>query len=166
MKTRPYIPSLLVALGSLCAIAQQDSSTIAPVNTTVVVLGSTSPISLGESSRDVVSLDTQEYPLSYQNIEDHLRTDSTVDIQQRAAAGVMSDISIRGASFEQSLVLLNGLRMDSAETSHFNLDLPVPLVALGSINVLHGAASTLYGSDAIGGVVDFITWKPEFSTLH
>ena len=38
----------------------------------------------------------------------------------------MSDISVRGASFEQTLVLLNGLRMNNAETSHFNLDLPVP----------------------------------------
>jgi iron complex outermembrane receptor protein len=113
-----------------------------------------------------VALDTQQHPLAFQNIEDYLRTDASVDIQQRAPAGVMSDISVRGASFEQTLVLLNGLRMDSAETSHFNLDLPVPLAAVGSINVLHGAGSTLYGSDAIGGVVDFMTWKPEASTLR
>jgi iron complex outermembrane receptor protein len=56
--------------------------------------------------------------------------------------------------------------MDSAETAHFNLDLPVPLAALGGIDILHGAGSTLYGSDAIGGVVDFVTASPEATSLE
>jgi vitamin B12 transporter len=157
---------VLSAMGSQIAIAQQSSPTVAPVSTTVTVLGSVAPISLGESARTVIVLDTQQHALGFESIQDYLRTDASVDIQQRAPAGVMSDISVRGASFEQTLVLLNGLRMDSAETSHFNLDLPVPLAALGSIDVLHGAGSTLYGSDAIGGVVDFTTWKPEADTLR
>jgi iron complex outermembrane receptor protein len=137
-----------------------------PVTTTVTVLGAVAPISVTESARTVEVYDTQQHPLAFQDVEDYFRTDSSVDIQQRAAAGVMSDISVRGASFEQTLVLLNGLRMNSVETSHFNLDLPVPLSALGTINVLHGAGSTLYGSDAIGGVVDFTTWQPEETSLQ
>jgi outer membrane cobalamin receptor len=159
-------PLLLAVMCTHNAAAQQSAPTVSPVNTTVTVLGSAAPISLGESARTVVVLDTQQHPLAFQDVEDYLRTDASVDIQQRAPAGVLSDISVRGASFEQTLVLLNGLRMDSAETSHFNLDLPVPLGALGSIDVLHGAGSTLYGSDAIGGVVDFTTWKPEADTLR
>jgi iron complex outermembrane receptor protein len=148
------------------AAAQQSAPTVAPVSATVTVLGSAAPISLGESARTVVVLDTQQHPLGFESTEDYLRTDASIDILQRAPAGVLSDISVRGASFEQTLVLLNGLRLDSAETSHFNLDLAVPLEALGSIDVLHGAGSTLYGSDAIGGVVDFTTWKPEANTLR
>jgi outer membrane receptor protein involved in Fe transport len=157
---------VLVVTDVRIAIAQQSSPTVSPVSTTVTVLGSASPISLGESARTATVLDTQQHPLGFESVEDYLRTDASVDIQQRAPAGVLSDMSVRGASFEQTLVLLNGLRMDSAETSHFNLDLPVPLGALGSIDVLHGTGSTLYGSDAIGGVVDFTTWKPEANTLR
>jgi iron complex outermembrane receptor protein len=56
--------------------------------------------------------------------------------------------------------------MDDVETSHFNLDLPVPMAALSGLDVLHGEGSTLYGSDAIGGVVDFTTWQPEASSLR
>jgi iron complex outermembrane receptor protein len=111
-------------------------------------------------------LDPQEYPLAFQDIEDYLRTDSSVDIEQRGAAGVQADISIRGGSFEQTLVLVNGLRINDAETSHFNLDLPVPLQALSGIDVLRGAGSTLYGSDALAGVADFITSKPEANALR
>src|SRR6202044_3822819 len=88
------------------------------------------------------------------------------DIQQRGAAGVQADISIRGGSFDQTLVLVNGLRINDAETSHFNVDLPVPLDALSGIDVLHGAGSTLYGSDALAGVVDFLTAKPEADALR
>jgi iron complex outermembrane receptor protein len=159
-------PLLLAVMCAHNAAGQQSAPTVAPLSTTVTVLGSAAPISLGESARTVVVLDTQQHPLAFQDVEDYLRNDASVDIQQRAPAGVLSDISVRGASFEQTLVLLNGLRMDSAETSHFNLDLPVPLGALGGIDVLLGAGSTLYGSDAIGGVVDFTTWKPGADTLR
>jgi vitamin B12 transporter len=163
-----FIPAalFLIAPGAIAQQAAQPVQSVQPVSATVVVLGSTSPVSTGESARPVTVLDLQEHPLAYQSVEDYLRTDASVDIQQRAPGGVLSDISIRGGSFEQTLVLLNGLRINDVETSHFNLDVPVPFSALGGIDVLHGAGSTLYGSDAIGGVVDFMTWAPDADTLR
>jgi outer membrane cobalamin receptor len=68
---------------------------------------------------------------------------------------------LRGGSFEQTLVLLNGFRINDAQTSHHNLDLPVPLEAMDSIQVLEGAGSTLHGVDALSGVVDFLTAAPD-----
>ena len=157
---------LVMCVGTLGGLAQQSQEPNAPLSETVVVVGSVGPVTQGESARTVTTFDTQQHRLAYQDLEDYLRGDASVDIQQRAPAGVMADISVRGASFEQTLVLLNGLRMDNVETSHFNLDLPVPLEAIGNINVLHGAGSTLYGSDAVGGVADFVTWTPEADTLR
>src|SRR3984957_20774422 len=142
-----------------CADAQQKPA-LPAVDTTVVVLGSPIPVSEQESARAVVSVDAQRAPLAFHQIEDYLRTDSSVDIQRRGGGGIMADISIRGASFEQTLVLVNGLRMDNAETAHFNLDLPIPLLTIERVDVLHGNGSTLYGSDAIGGDVDVRTLKP------
>jgi vitamin B12 transporter len=147
------------------ALAQQ-APTIPALQTTIVVLGAPDVTTAGESSRSGVTLDTQQHRLASRDIEDYLRTDASVDIQQRGAANTQADISIRGASFEQTLVLLNGLRINDAQTSHFNLDIPVPLEAVQTIEVLHGAGSTLYGSDAIGGVVDFITLRPKSTTLR
>lgn len=114
----------------------------------------------------MVSLDALSTPLAYQTIEDYLRTDSSVDIQQRGSGGIMADISVRGASFEQTLVLVNGMRVDNAETAHFNLDLPIPFLTIGRFNILHGEGSTLYGSDAIGGVVDVRTGTPTQTSLR
>jgi iron complex outermembrane receptor protein len=148
------------------AFGQQTQPAVPAVNTTVDVIGDATPVSAVESSRTVVVFDAQEHPLAAQDVEDYLRMDASVDIQQRAPAGVMADISIRGATFEQTLVLLHGLRINDVETSHFNLDLPVPLATVGGMDVLHGAGSTVYGSDAIGGVLDVETWKPEADTLR
>lgn len=149
---------------AVCGYAQQPAPP--PVSTTVVVLGSIVPVSQQESARTVVSLDAQKTPLAFHQLEDYLRTDSSVDIQQRGGGGIMSDISVRGASFEQTLVLVNGLRYDDAETAHFNLDLPIPLLTIERIDVLHGEGSTLYGSDAIGGVVDVRTVTPAETALR
>lgn len=138
---------------------------LAPVRTTVTVLGSPSPVLLGESARSVVVMDTQAHPLAFNTVEDYLRTDSSVQINQRGSGGYPADISIRGTSFEQTLVLVDGFRSTNAETSHNNLDLPVPLANMADIEVLHGAGSTLYGADALGGVVDFVTRRPSQSSL-
>ncbi len=137
-----------------------------PSRSTVVVLGSFDPITEGESARSVDVIDTQSQSLVFSEVNDYLRTDTTADIHQRGSGGTQADISLRGTNFEQTLVLLNGFRINDVETSHFNLDVPVPLDAIGNIDILHGAGSTLYGSDAIGGVVDFITYKPTMNSLR
>jgi vitamin B12 transporter len=164
-RTRPAVFLLLgVAVSSICSLAQQQTS-ISPLSTTVTVVGNPEPVTLGESDRSTVVLDTEQHPLAFSQVEDYLRTDASTFVEQRGAGGSQADISIRGTSFEQTLVLLNGLRINDAETSHNNMDLPIPLSAMHSIDVLHGAGSTLYGSDAIGGVVDFVTAIPTASSL-
>ena len=78
----------------------------------------------------------------------------------RAGEGVQADLAIRGTTFEQSLVLVNGLRVNDPETGHLNLDIPVPLDAITRIDMLHGSGSTFYGSDALGGAVNLLTGAP------
>jgi iron complex outermembrane receptor protein len=155
-----------IACSMAASVYAQQPANPPSLATTVVVLGSPAPIAQEDSARTVVNIDAKRAPLAYQDIEDYLRTDSSVDIQQRGGAGIVSDVSIRGASFEQTLVLVNGLRLDDAETSHFNLDLPIPLETIGNIDVLHGTGSTLYGSDAIGGVLDVRTAKPTENSIR
>src|SRR6202000_1457147 len=98
-----FIVSLLAAY----ADAQQKPA-LPPVETAVIVLGSAIPVSEQDSARAVVSVNGQRAPLAFHQMEDYLRTDSSVDIQQRGGGAIMADISVRGASFEQTLVLVNG----------------------------------------------------------
>jgi hypothetical protein len=127
---------------------------------TVVVTGSFEPIPLSEANRSVVSLNLLHEPLLYDSLIDALHSDSSIDLEERAPDGVQTDLSIRGATFEQSLVLVNGLRMNDAQSGHHDMDLPLPAEAVSRIEILHGAGSTLYGADAMGGAVNFITTPP------
>jgi len=65
------------------ALAQQQTTQIPPANSTIVVLGTFDPVTQGQSSRSVVVMDPEEHPLAFQDVEDYLRTDSSVDIQER-----------------------------------------------------------------------------------
>jgi iron complex outermembrane receptor protein len=134
------------------------------VQQTVTVTTAIPPIPLSESNRSVQTLDTREQPLLFNNVTDYLRQDTSLNVQARAASGVQADLSIRGTTFEQSLILINGLRVNDPETGHLNLDIPVPLDALSRVEVLHGSGSTFYGSDAIGGAVNLITERPQPET--
>jgi iron complex outermembrane receptor protein len=159
---------LLAAL--LRAALAQDAATPpkAPVKgraETMVVLGSATPVPLAESQRSVDILPVQGQSLAAESPQDFLRRDSSIFLEERGAGGGQADIVMRGGSFEQTLVLLNGFRVNDAQTSHHNLDLPVPLEAIDSIQSLEGAGSTLHGVDALSGVVDFLTAAPDHDSL-
>jgi len=68
---------------------------------------------------------------------------------------------MRGSNFGQTLVLLNGERLNDAQSGHHDMDIPVPLAAISSVEALHGSGSTLYGSDAVAGAINVITTPPE-----
>ena len=119
------------------------------------------PLPFAESDRSVQMLQPGEMPLGTDSVVDLLRTDSSLNIQARGGEGVQADLAIRGTTFEQSLILVNGLRVNDPETGHLNLDIPVPLDAVTRVDILHGSGSTFYGSDAIGGVIAITTKKGE-----
>jgi iron complex outermembrane receptor protein len=161
---------VLLAACSNQGLAQAVTATpAAPIHgptEAVVVLGSPVPTPLAESPASVVMLPVGACVLSLESSQDLLRQDSSVFLEERGAGGGQADIVLRGGTFEQTLVLLNGFRVNDSQTAHHNLDLPVPLDAMNSIEVLHGAGSTLHGVDALNGVVDFLTAAPGVDSLQ
>ncbi|MGH9723417.1 MAG: TonB-dependent receptor plug domain-containing protein [Bryobacteraceae bacterium] len=127
---------------------------------TVIVTGAYEPVPVEEADRSVGVLPIRGQELLSNTLADFLRLDPSLDLRARAPNGLQSDLSIRGGSFGQTLVLLDGQRLNDAQSGHHNMDIPVPLEAVQRIEVLRGAGSTLYGSDATGGVVNIITKPP------
>ena len=93
--------------------------------------------------------------LPVRTVQEALMWMTAADVQPRSMA--QADLSLRGSTFEQVLVLVDGLRMSDQQTGHFDLDLTVPLDRVARIEVLEGPASALYGADALGGVVNIVT---------
>jgi iron complex outermembrane receptor protein len=134
---------------------------------TVIVTGVYEPIPLEESDRSVtVLVIAQEHDVLFNDPTGFLRLDPTVDLQARGPNNIQTDVSIRGGTFGQTLVLWNGLRLNDAQTGHHDLDTPIPLESVDRVEILKGAGSTLYGSDAVGGVVNFISRPPEISEVR
>jgi len=83
---------------------------------------------------------------------------SGVELNDYGTRGSLNNISIRGASFQQVLVLLDGRRMNSSSAGGFDMsNLPVLVDEIDRIEIVRGASSALYGTDAVGGVVNIIT---------
>ena len=78
-----------------------------------------------------------------------------VDAQPRSPA--QADLGLRGSTFNQVVVLVDGVRVSDVQSGHYALDLAMPVAMIERIEILRGTGSAMYGSDAIGGVVNIVT---------
>jgi iron complex outermembrane receptor protein len=108
----------------------------------------------------VTDLD-QSSGFNYQSGLENLSS-SPVDLQSRAlTSGIQTDFSLRGSTFQQVLILLNGQRINDPQTAHHNADIPFTKEDIKKIEVIPGASSSLFGSDAIGGAINFALVAPK-----
>ncbi|MBK5720572.1 TonB-dependent receptor [Dysgonomonas sp. Marseille-P4677] len=94
-----------------------------------------------------------------QSIQDLLNYVAGIDVVQRGGHGVQADISIRGGSFDQSAVLLNGVNLTNPQTGHYSLDFPINLSDIERIEIIQGPSALIYGSGAFSGGINIITKK-------
>lgn len=83
-----------------------------------------------------------------------------VDVRQRGPWGVQTDIGIDGGTFDQTLILVNGVKVNDPQTGHNTMSLPIALDAIERIEVLRGAAARIYGLNALNGAINIVTKKP------
>ena len=119
-------------------------------------------VEFGKTARNVILITQEDIEnSSATSINELLEFAAGVDIRQRGQQGVQADLSIRGSSFEQVLVLLNGVKMTDPQTGHHALNLPISLLDVDRIEVLHGGAARIYGPGAFAGAINIITKTPE-----
>lgn len=124
----------------------------------VVVSTNRTQVTYNEVSRMVTVVPAHEIQnTSAQSLNELLKLIPGVDIRSRGGQGVQSDVSLRGGSFEQTLILLNGVPVNDPQTGHHNLNLPVNLDNIERIEILHGAGARVYGPNAFTGAINIIT---------
>jgi outer membrane cobalamin receptor len=148
----------LLALAATPAAAQTSPPSASDVRETVVVTGSVSPDALGSLGRTLVILTREDIArLPVSTPIDALRLVPSVEVRERGPRGVQADFAIRGAGFGQALVLVNGARLNDAQSGHHNGDIPVSLLDVERIEVLLGGGASVHGADAVGGAINVIT---------
>lgn len=136
-----------------------SSDTIAEQNLDeAVVTASRAGISSDKAARAVTVITRSEIKASgATTVNDILKLVSGIDVRQRGAYGIQTDISINGGTFDQLTILLNGVSINDPQTGHLAADLPVSADDIERIEILRGAAGRLYGSQAFSGAINIVT---------
>jgi iron complex outermembrane receptor protein len=95
--------------------------------------------------------------ISVQSLQDLLDYVSGVDLRQRGPMGIQADVSLRGGTFDQVMVLLNGINITDPQTGHLSLNLPVDLESIERVEILEGPGARVFGPSAFSGAINFIT---------
>ena len=93
------------------------------------------------------------------NISDLLQEISGIDIRRRGVGGVQGDLYIRGGGFDQTLLLIDGMKMDDVQTGHHTLNMIIPLFLVERIELIKGPAARIFGQNAFNGAINIITKK-------
>lgn len=91
------------------------------------------------------------------NIADLLQQFAGVDIRRRGTGGSQADLYIRGGGFDQTLLLIDGIKMDDAQTGHHTMNAALPLEVVKRIEIIKGPAARIFGQNAFTGAINIVT---------
>ena len=133
----------------------------------VSVTGSRAPLTKSQAARMVTVLDRRDIAQApVQSINDLLKYAVGVDVRQRGPIGAQTDISIRGGTQDQIILLLNGINICDPQTGHNAMDLPVDLNDIVRIEVLEGPAGRIYGTSSLVGAINIVTSPSSPTQMH
>ena len=136
--------------------AQEKESKIAEVT----VQGKFLQLPVAKVNENITVISKAEINASpAKSVEELLATVTGFDIRRRGGNGVQADVSLRGSSFEQVLILVNGIRINDSQTGHNSMSLPFDISTVEKIEVIKGPAARRFGQNAYAGVINIIT-KP------
>ena len=166
---------ILLSLGSTIAVyGQKASLNTQEIETRqdttklneIIISENRLQIPFAKQSRNIQIVTSEEIKrLPGNSLNEILQSVNGVDIRQRGPFGSQADISIDGGSFEQTLVLVNGVKMADPQTAHHALNLPIPLDAIDRIEIIRGPASRIYGINSLTGAINIVTKKPKESFI-
>lgn len=145
---RAWVPAVLCFFHLSGALAQTDN---------VVISASREPLQARVVAADVVVIDAERIRNSpADSLEDLLRREAGLQVSRNGGPGANAGVFIRGASSGQTLLLIDGMRVGSATLGAPEFQ-ALSLASIDRIEVLRGPGSSLYGADALGGVVQIFS---------
>ncbi len=159
----------LVMLLSLTTFAQMENDSTQIQIDEVVILANRIQLPASENSRTINIITRQQIENApVQSVAQVLQHVAGIDVRQRGVHGVQADVSIRGGTFDQVLILINGIKMADPQTGHHTLNLPLNMENIERIEILKGPAARIFGANAFAGAINIVTKTPDeaFFTIN
>jgi len=99
------------------------------------------------------------------NLTDLLQEVAGVDVRRRGISGMQADLYIRGGSFDQTLLLIDGIKVEDPQTGHHTLNIALPLNVIHRIEVIKGPAARVFGQNAFTGAINIVTKKAKQNSV-
>ncbi|TDH29352.1 TonB-dependent receptor [Segetibacter sp. 3557_3] len=153
--TLQYFSFSILFISSLCSLsASARQVELDPVTVTSSLVA----VKTSQSGRNIIVVPGAQFRhLPVNSIDEFLRYLPGLEVQMRGPMGAQSDFVLRGGTFQQVLVVLDGIRINDPNTGHFSSYIPISPSEIERVEILKGAASAIYGSEAVGGVIHVIT---------
>lgn len=166
MRSTPaYLLAAILSWACLNIQAQTDSMSVQLED--IIVSENRMELPFSQISRSIQLLTSREIGrLPAISVAELLGYVPGIDVRQRGPHGVQADISIRGGSFDQSLVLVNGIKLNDPQTGHHIMNLPLDVNQIERIEVLKGAGARIYGQNAFSGAINIVTKQSDRPLLE
>lgn len=132
----------------------------------VVITSSRIDLPFKENSRTIQIVTAEDIKkLGVTNVADALQQIAGIDVRRQGVNGMQSDLYIRGGSFDQTLLLIDGIKVDDAQTGHHTMNLALPIEVIKRIEVIKGPAARIFGQNAFTGAINIVTKDVEDNSL-
>ena len=155
MKKKYFLVSLFIS--SLIVTAQENKPRIDSLQE-VIISSTRIDLPFSKNSRTIQLITAEDMKKAgVTNVADALQQIAGIDIRRRGTNGTQADLYIRGGSFDQTLLLVDGIKVDDAQTGHHTMNLALPIEVIKRIEIIKGPAARIFGQNAFNGAINIIT---------
>ena len=157
MNTKLCLSLLVLSIfSSFNVLAQQPSE--AQTLDSITVTSTAIELPFKKNSRTITLISSEVIKQSpATNLAELLQQEAGIDIRRQGVNGMQADLYIRGGSFDQTLLLIDGIKVEDPQTGHHTLNMALPLEVIERVEIIKGPAARVFGQNAFTGAINIVT---------
>jgi len=157
MNTKLCLSLLVLSIfSSFNVLAQQPSE--AQTLDSITITSTAIELPFKKNSRTITLISSEVIKQSpATNLAELLQQEAGIDIRRQGVNGMQADLYIRGGSFDQTLLLIDGIKVEDPQTGHHTLNMALPLEVIERVEIIKGPAERVFGQNAFTGAINIVT---------